>query len=88
MGDGAADAAGHQALREDLEAYALGVLDRPVATHVAAHLARCPRCRAIVRQYGAVIAMLAFAAPSAAPPPAARGVLLARVARLQRRESE
>jgi hypothetical protein len=55
---------------EDLEAYALGVLDAPERRRVAGHLSRCPACRAAVAEHEATLAMLpaALAATSTAVP--------------------
>jgi hypothetical protein len=58
---------------EDLEAYALGVLDARERRRVAAHLAACPVCRAAVSRHEDALAALPAvlaATSTAAPDPA------------------
>ena len=50
-------------LREDLEAYALGVLEHDRVHQVEAHLSRCEDCTAIVRDYQHAVDHLALAVP-------------------------
>jgi hypothetical protein len=60
------------AVREDLEAYALGVLEPDERGRVASHVARCAECREIVDEHERSLAVfpaaLAAAGPSALSP--------------------
>lgn len=66
----------HLALAEDLAAYALGALDGDSATLVEDHLAGCPACRGILREYQEVARLLPLALPAAQPPGDAREAVL------------
>jgi anti-sigma-K factor RskA len=50
-------------MREDLEAYALGVLEHDRAHQVEAHLSECERCTAVVHDYQHAMSHLALAVP-------------------------
>lgn len=56
-------------VREDIEAYALGALDRASARRLQAHLRVCTACREPARAYGAVADQLALSAPLVKAPP-------------------
>ncbi|MEW5960548.1 MAG: anti-sigma factor [Chloroflexota bacterium] len=62
-----------------LPAYALDCLDEDEAIQVAEHLAACSECQAELQVYQATLAQLALAAPDAAPPPALKELLMARI---------
>lgn len=64
--------------QDDLAAYALGGLDDPSAILLEDHLGGCAACRAVLAEYQEVATLLPLALPAAAPPAAARGVLLER----------
>ena len=64
---------------ELLPAYALECVSDDEAAQVAAHLAMCPSCSAELRAYLGIADLLALGAPDAAPPPAVKARLLARV---------
>ena len=61
---------------DDLDAYALGALDRATAERVAAHLAECPSCRRQAAELAEVVAALPDAVALREPPPDLRGRLL------------
>ena len=65
---------------DDLPAFALGALDAEEAHLIRAHLAACPRCRAIVKSYSTVVCLLPYAAALQSPPPRLKRRLLASVA--------
>ena len=65
---------------DDLDAYALGILDRDESEAVEEHLAACPACRAALDDAQAVVAGLGLAVAAVAPPPAVRERLLAALA--------
>jgi anti-sigma-K factor RskA len=65
---------------ELIAGYALHALDAEDERVVVAHIERCKRCRARVREYEGVAAALAHAAPPAEPPPELRGRLLGAIA--------
>jgi len=69
----------HVAVADELPAYALGSLDAASATRLEDHLARCPSCRAVLREYQEVTRLLPLALPAARPPGTARSELLSRV---------
>jgi anti-sigma-K factor RskA len=69
----------HDELRERAAAYALGILSAEERLQFEAHLSACDECAAEVRSLGPVVAALAHAAPTADPPPDARGRVLARL---------
>lgn len=66
-------------LPDMLPAYALDCLDEEETVQVSEHLAVCPACRAEFEAYRATVDHLALAAPLAAPPPALKDRLMARV---------
>ncbi len=68
-------------LEELYEAYALGALEGDERAAVEEHLARqCPVCTPGVAEARALVANLSYLAPSAKPPAALRGKLLASIA--------
>ncbi|HYY95745.1 MAG TPA: cupin domain-containing protein [Pyrinomonadaceae bacterium] len=74
----------HATADEELEGqaalYALGALDAEEARAFESHLAEgCAACEAELREFEEVVSDLAFAAPEASPPAAARARLLALV---------
>lgn len=72
------DDASHALIEQDVAAYALGGLDAAAATAVEDHLAECPACRELLREYQEVTRLLPLALPAAQPPADAREALLAR----------
>jgi anti-sigma-K factor RskA len=68
----------HEAIRDDLAGYALGVLDRAATTRLEAHLPTCPACAAALADYQAVLRILPLGLPASQPPAGARARLLAR----------
>jgi len=68
-------------LLELLPAYALDALDEEEASFVERHLPDYPDCVAELAALRDALATLAFSAPSAAPPPAAKAALFARLDR-------
>lgn len=71
----------HDTLLDLLPAYALGVLDEEEAGFVERHLADYPDCVAELTALRDDLETLAFSAPLAAPPPAAKAALFARLDR-------
>jgi anti-sigma-K factor RskA len=69
----------HELLRNDLAAYALGSLAPDEAARVERHLAACAECRALLREYEAVLRLLPVGLTPAEPSPGARAALLARI---------
>lgn len=67
-------------VRDDLPAYALGILDADEAARVAAHLVVCPDCRSALRRFETTAGALGAAVTPAAPPPALRDALLREIA--------
>lgn len=70
----------HSQAAELLPEYALGLLAEPDAVAVRQHLAGCPVCQRELAAFQATVDLLAFTAPPAAPLPATRQALFARVA--------
>ncbi len=64
------------AFREDIEAFALGVLNEPEARPLEVHLATCPECAAVLHSYESTIDHLALAAPARRAPAALKGRIL------------
>jgi anti-sigma-K factor RskA len=62
----------HNALQDDLPAYALGALDPEEAAALEAHLQTCESCRAALADYQRVGSGLLAALPPRAPRPAVR----------------
>lgn len=69
----------HEALRELLPGYALGALDHEDARFVEEHIGRYPDCERELADLRDSLAMLAFSAPAATPPPGAKAALLGRI---------
>ena len=61
-------AGGRAHVDDDLGGYALGALDAGDARRVAAHLRRCGRCRALLRDYESARDDLTLASPALTPP--------------------
>jgi anti-sigma-K factor RskA len=68
----------HDAIREELEAYAFGTADPVRAARVQAHVATCPECAAALRDYREIVRLLPLGLPAARPPAGARARLLMR----------
>lgn len=71
---------------DDLPALALNALERQDARAIRAHLAVCPRCRALTRVYAMVVSLLPYAAQAQEPPAELKQRLLARLAAEQARQ--
>jgi anti-sigma-K factor RskA len=67
-----------QHIDDDLDAYALGVLDEADAARVRMHLRDCARCRELLAVSERAAAELLLSAPQVAPPPALRAKILTR----------
>jgi anti-sigma-K factor RskA len=72
----------HTTVAELLPEYALGTLAASDEQVVEAHLAECPACQRDLEELREAGSFLAFTAPPAAPSPAVKTALLARVERL------
>lgn len=68
-------------VRDDLPAYALGVLDADEQARVEAHLTGCPECQSALRRFETTVGALGAAVAPAMPPPALRSTLLAEIRR-------
>jgi len=68
------------AYEDELPALALGALDHGEARAIRAHLDLCPRCRAVLSAYRAVVRLLPYAAQPQEPPAGLKQRLLARIA--------
>ena len=69
----------HEALRDDLAAYALGALPEAEADELTAHLEHCPRCRELLRWLTPAVDVLPAAVPQHTPPASLRENLMATV---------
>jgi anti-sigma factor RsiW len=69
----------HEAMRDDLAAYALGALDPDEASAVAEHLASCESCREYVRWLGPAVDLLPASVAQLEPPERLRESLMATV---------
>ncbi len=65
---------------DQIDAYALGILEDEAVAQVEAHLATCQECQRLLRQARAVVAMLALAPRQAQPPARLKQRILARIA--------
>lgn len=63
-------------VRDDLPAYALGILDAGERAYVEEHLAGCPGCRSMLRRFETTVGALGGAVAPTAPPPDLRATLL------------
>ncbi|HEU5101182.1 MAG TPA: zf-HC2 domain-containing protein [Roseiflexaceae bacterium] len=72
---------------DDLPALALGALDRQEARAIREHVDNCPRCRAALGAYRAVVSLLAYAAQPQEPPADLKHRILARTTAPDRSES-
>lgn len=68
----------HEEIHELTAAYALDALSEQEEAELEAHLRHCARCRTDLAAFHDTAAALAYAAPSASPPPALRGQMLAK----------
>ncbi len=85
--DGQSNQAQHDAILEQVEAYALGALDRVDAGIVEQHIRWCPQCRDEVEAVRRVVDLLPLAVPYVdSPPPDVKARLLERVASESRSE--
>jgi anti-sigma factor RsiW len=71
---------GHRQFEEDLDLYALGVLDREEAQDLASHLEACPECMQKLGEARARVALLALAAPPQEAPRRVKQRLLKQIA--------
>jgi anti-sigma factor ChrR (cupin superfamily) len=65
---------------DERSALALGALDHGEARAIREHLDMCPRCRAILGAYRAVVRLLPYAAEPQEPPAGLKQRILARIA--------
>lgn len=63
-------------VRDNLPAYALGILDADERTRVDEHLTECPECESALLRFEAAVGTLGAAVEPVAPPPALRAALL------------
>ena len=68
----------HEALRNELPAYALGTLEAPDSARLERHLAGCAECRQLLREYEEVNRLLPLGLPRTEPSPSARRELFNR----------
>ncbi len=68
-------------VRDDLPAYALGILDADERARVEAHLDGCPECRSALRRFETTVGALGAAVAPVAPPPALRTALMDEIRR-------
>jgi len=68
------------AYEDALPALALGVLDHGEARAIREHVDICPRCRAMLGAYRAVVRLLPYAAQPQEPPAGLKQRILARIA--------
>ena len=69
-------------IRADIEAYVLGVLDKPTTDMIREHLASCPACQQLVTEYESIVDELPFAlleSSSLQPPAHAKQQLMATI---------
>jgi anti-sigma-K factor RskA len=71
---------GHDELRHDAPAYALGALEPGERAAFEAHLAGCAECAAEVREMSRAAAGLPHAVPQVSPPPSLRARILGEIA--------
>jgi anti-sigma-K factor RskA len=67
----------HDALRDDLAAYALGALEPDAVSRVRAHLSVCTDCQQLYAEYQGVLELLPLGLPATRPSPTSRARLLA-----------
>lgn len=66
-------------VREQLDSYALGAVERKEARRLESHLKSCPECRSLAQQSGETASLLGLAAPLHRASASLRSRLLARV---------
>jgi anti-sigma-K factor RskA len=71
---------------DQIDAYALGILEDEAVAEVEAHLTACQECQHLLRQARAVTAHLALAPRQAAPPANLKQRILARIAQEEQSE--
>ncbi|HEY7358047.1 MAG TPA: anti-sigma factor [Ktedonobacterales bacterium] len=71
---------------DQIDAYALGILEDEAVAEVEAHLAGCQDCQRLLRQARAVTALLALAPRQVAPPARLKQRILARIAQEEQDE--
>jgi anti-sigma-K factor RskA len=71
-------------VEDQIDAYALGILDDEAVAEVEAHLAGCQDCQRLLRQARAVVALLALTPRQVAPPAGLKQRILARIAQEER----
>ena len=76
MTERSGQAAGHAEFRDDLAAYALGVLGEPEAERLRAHLEVCEECRGQLRWFEAAVEILPRTVDQLEPPARLRESLL------------
>jgi anti-sigma-K factor RskA len=69
----------HDLLRDDLPAYALGILDPEATARTDRHLGECAECRQLLREYEEVMRLLPMGLPRTEPSAAARRELFHRL---------
>lgn len=71
-------------VEDQIDAYALGILEDEAVAQVEAHLEGCQDCQRLLRQARGVVALLALAPRQAAPPAGLKQRILARIAQEER----
>src|SRR5215475_4292252 len=71
-------------VEDQLDAYALGILEDEEVARVEAHLANCQECQRLLRQARGVVALLALSPRQVAPPAGLKQRILARIAQEER----
>lgn len=70
---------------DQIDAYALGILEDEAVAQVEAHLVDCQECQRLLRQARATVALLALAPRQVQPPARLKQRLLARIAQEEQR---
>ena len=71
-------------VEDQIDAYALGILEDEAVAEVEAHLAGCQDCQRLLRQARAVVALLALTPRQVQPPAGLKQRILARIAQEER----
>jgi anti-sigma-K factor RskA len=71
-------------VEDQIDAYALGILEDEAVAQVEAHLEGCPDCQRLLRQARGVVGLLALAPRQVPPPARLKQRILARIAQEER----